>query len=160
MKITVAAVGRIRGGPEADLIEEYASRTRKAGRILGLTDLEFTDSAESRKPSAHARKMHEAAWLVSQCSSKSKLIALDERGKSINSEAFARTLQSEIDSGTSQLVFALGGPDGLAKCVHDRADLVISFGPMTWPHKLARAMLAEQIYRAVTILTNHPYHRA
>ena len=98
-----------------------------------------------------------AVW--ASCPSIAYVIALDERGKNMTSEAFAGELGRLLDNGTREVAFLIGGPDGHAAAVQGRAGLVVSLGKMTWPHRLARVMLAEQIYRSVTILVNHPYHR-
>lgn len=155
MLITVAAVGKLKAGPERELYDRYVERAAAAGRSLGLTfaTREFT---ESRASSADARKGAEAKSLLALgCIT----VALDEGGKAIDSRAFAERLARWRDDGNSDLVLALGGPDGHGPELLRKSALRIAFGPMTWPHQLARIMLAEQLYRAVTILSGHPYHR-
>ena len=101
----------------------------------------------------------EAESLASALPPKAFTVVLDERGKPIGSAGFADLLRRHLERGTADLAFLIGGPDGHAPSTREAAGLVLSLGPMTWPHRLVRVMLAEQIYRAVTILVNHPYHR-
>jgi 23S rRNA (pseudouridine1915-N3)-methyltransferase len=101
----------------------------------------------------------EAQWLLAKSSARAFVVALDESGKAISSTAFAEFLRRHADTGTADIAFLIGGPDGHGAAVRRRADLSLAFGPQTWPHRLVRVMLAEQIYRAVTIMVNHPYHR-
>jgi 23S rRNA (pseudouridine1915-N3)-methyltransferase len=124
-----------------------------------LSSIAIQEFPESRKPDTAARKAEEANALLAACPPGASIIALDERGKTLSSQQFADVVRRELDAGTSDLVFCIGGPDGHGGTVHNAASLTLSFGRMSWPHKLARAMLGEQIYRAVTILVNHPYHR-
>ena len=159
MKVTIAAIGRMKSGPEADLLDTYLTRARQQGRQAGLSSIAIQEFPESRKPDIAARKAEEANALLAACPPGASIIALDERGKTLSSQQFADIVRRELDAGTSDLVFCIGGPDGHGDTVHNAASLTLSFGRMSWPHKLARAMLAEQIYRAVTILVNHPYHR-
>ena len=159
MKLTIAAVGRMKAGPMAELVDTYAGRTRQAGGPAGITGLNIVDFPESRKATAHARASEEAALLNNAIPSGGVLIVLDERGKPVSTADFAKIIRTELESGTQNLVFAVGGPDGLADEFRTNASHTVSFGHMTWPHMLARVLLAEQIYRVVTILVNHPYHR-
>ncbi|MEE4235808.1 MAG: 23S rRNA (pseudouridine(1915)-N(3))-methyltransferase RlmH [Anderseniella sp.] len=159
MKLSIAAIGRMKSGPEADLLAIYLARARQQGRPAGITAITLADTAESRKDSAGARKADEARWLLGTAGPAACLVALDERGKTLSSEEFAGLIRQELDAGTSEIAFCLGGPDGHGQALRDAARHLVSFGRMTWPHKLARVMLAEQVYRSVTILVNHPYHR-
>lgn len=155
MLITVAAVGKLKAGPERELYDRYVERAAAAGRSLGLT-FASRELTESRASSADARKGAEAESLLALGGI---TVALDEGGKAIDSRAFAERLARWRDDGNSDLVLALGGPDGHGPELLRKSALRIAFGPMTWPHQLARIMLAEQLYRAVTILSGHPYHR-
>jgi 23S rRNA (pseudouridine1915-N3)-methyltransferase len=159
LKLTIAAIGRMKAGPMAELVDTYAKRTRQAGRQAGITALNVADFAESRKSTASARAGEEAALLTNAAPSGAVLIVLDERGKSVSTAEFAKIIKTELESGTQDLVFAVGGPDGHSPEIRKKAQYMVSFGHMTWPHMLARVLLAEQIYRVVTILVNHPYHR-
>lgn len=152
MRLTIAAVGRSKPGPLRDLYEEYAGRLTWA---LTLKEVEV----KKRLPPAETTKA-EGDLLLAAVPSGAIAVALDERGKALDSAAFAARLGGWRDGGAADIVFLLGGADGHAQSVRDRADLLLSFGVMTWPHMLARAMLAEQIYRAQQILAGHPYHRA
>ncbi len=160
MKLTIAAVGRLKAGPEKLLADDYLKRAEGMGRKAGISAIRVQDFSESQASSAAARMAEEARILASAVPPRSFSIVLDERGKAMASEAFAGLMQRQLDHGTSDMTFVIGGPDGHAPETRERADLLLSFGPMTWPHRLVRVMLFEQIYRAVTIMTGHPYHRA
>jgi 23S rRNA (pseudouridine1915-N3)-methyltransferase len=160
MKLHILAIGRLKAGPELELFDDYAKRARGLGRSCGITALETRDFGESRLPEATGRMAAEATLLTGACPDPSFSIVLDERGKSLSSEDFSSFFRRHLDQGTSSMAFLIGGPDGHDAELRRKAGLVLSFGPMTWPHRLARVMLAEQIYRAVTILVKHPYHRA
>lgn len=153
MRIAIVAVGRLPRGPEAELVSRYAERATAAGRALGLGPVEVVE-AEAKRPGPAA----EAAALAPHLDG-AHVIACDEHGRARASRAFAADLARLRDQGARRLAFAIGGADGLAPQVLDRAQARLAFGPQTWPHALARAMLAEQLYRAVTILAGSPYHR-
>jgi 23S rRNA (pseudouridine1915-N3)-methyltransferase len=159
MKLHVLAIGRLKAGPELALFDDYLKRARGLGRSCGVTDIGARDFPEAKLPDAKARMAAEAALLASATPDPSFRIVLDERGKALTSDDFAHLLERHLDQGTGSLAFLIGGPDGHAPETRGKAGLLLSFGPMTWPHRLARVMLAEQIYRAVTILVKHPYHR-
>ena len=153
MNLAIAAIGRPGRGPEAALAADYAARATVTGRALGLGPLELID-LEPRK----SGKASEAELLLATAEG-AHLIACDERGRTWGSRAFADHVAMLRDRGERRLVFAIGGADGLDASVLDTAASALAFGPQTWPHALARAMLAEQLYRAVTILAGSPYHR-
>lgn len=159
MRVTIAAVGRLKPGCERDLFERYRDRATNAGRQVAIGPLESLETAESTRRSAGERRAEEGEALLSRLDPGSTLIALDEAGKCFDSRAFAHRLAKFRDDGTRDLACAIGGPDGHGAGVLDRAELVLAFGPMTLPHGLVRVVLAEQIYRAVTIIAGHPYHR-
>jgi 23S rRNA (pseudouridine1915-N3)-methyltransferase len=158
MKITIAAVGRLKAGAEREIAERLMSRASAAGRQIGLS-FAAREFAESRAGSPERRKTEEADALLAAVPEKAVLVALDERGKAMDSRAFAERLRKWRDAGASEVVFAIGGADGHGASILERSDLHIAFGAMTWPHQFVRLMLAEQLYRAVTILSGHPYHR-
>jgi 23S rRNA (pseudouridine1915-N3)-methyltransferase len=160
MKIGVAAIGLLKSGPEKLLAADYELRILGAGRNAGLSGFSAQEWAESRGATADLRKAEEAKRLWSAMPQDSVVIALDERGKPMSSQEFANFVQQQAESGTRNLFFLIGGPDGHAPETRAKAHKILSFGPMTFPHRLLRVMLLEQIYRAVTILVNHPYHRA
>lgn len=158
MNVTIAAVGRMKAGPERELLERYLGRADAAGRKLSLTFAE-REIVESRAGDTTRRKTEEAAALLAALPPGAVLVALDEGGRSLDSRALAERIARWRDDGVPELVFALGGPDGHGEALMARAALRLAFGTMTWPHQLARIMLTEQLYRAVTILSGHPYHR-
>ena len=156
MKITIAAVGRMKPGPEKLLLGDYLDRAVQAGRGLALGPFTVTEIDERKARDRAAQ----SARLIEAIPSGATVIALDERGKTFSSPDFARMLATLRDQGASETIFLIGGADGHNKALRDRADRLLSFGPMVWPHMLARVMLAEQLYRAVSILSGSPYHRA
>ena len=158
MQIMIAAIGRMKAGPERDLAERYIDRVNKAGRNLGLS-LSVREFPESRAAAPAARKAQEAAAVLGALPSGAVLVALDEGGRNLDSRAFAARVAGWRDGGAGSLAFVIGGADGLGDGVLTAAELRLALGTMTWPHQLVRLMLAEQLYRAVTILTGHPYHR-
>ncbi|MDP2120225.1 MAG: 23S rRNA (pseudouridine(1915)-N(3))-methyltransferase RlmH [Hoeflea sp.] len=160
MRITLFAVGRLKAGPESELSSRYLDRFAKSGGALGLDFVRTIEIPESRAATAELRKKDEAAQLARALPEGAALILLDERGKTPDSPGFAALLARLRDEGRRDLVLAIGGADGLDPDLHAGADAVISFGRMTWPHQLVRILAAEQLYRAVTILSGHPYHRA
>jgi 23S rRNA (pseudouridine1915-N3)-methyltransferase len=160
MRISVHAVGRMKAGPEKELADRFFDRFKKAGPAIGLEFSGISELPESRAQSAAERKSDEAARLVEKIATGAHLILLDERGKNFSSDEFARHLGRLKDGGQRDLAIAIGGPDGFDPAFRDTAGLVLSFGKATWPHQLVRVMLAEQLYRAATILSGHPYHRA
>ena len=155
MKLTICAVGRLRRGPEADLIDDYLTRAGRTGRNLGLGPASVTE-VEDKKGGGMAA---EAALLGRALPGGARIIALDERGKLMTSPEFATLLAGWRDEGVSETAFVIGGEDGIDPALRGRANATLSFGKMVWPHMLARVMLAEQIYRATTILAGSPYHR-
>lgn len=159
MRLVVAAIGRRRGSPEAALIDGYAGRIGAVGRGLSLGPVDIVESDAARDPQVDERRRREWGWLSGVVPAGAKRIVLDERGASVPSAVFAARLGGWRDQGAPSACFLLGGPDGHAAQARESADLLLAFGPQTWPHLLARAMLLEQIYRAVTILAGHPYHR-
>lgn len=160
MRIEICAVGRLRAGPEKTLLDEYLGRANASGRGLGFSALSLIEVEEKRRLEGEALKTAEAALLKSAMPRGATIVALDERGRTEPSEAFAARIGQWRDSGVSDLAFVIGGADGLAASLRSEATHVLAFGPMTWPHMLVRVLLAEQLYRAVSILAGHPYHRA
>jgi 23S rRNA (pseudouridine1915-N3)-methyltransferase len=158
MRIVVAAVGRLKRGPESDLAERYRERAVKSGRGIGLRSLEIIEIAESRAREAQRRMLEESIALANVIPKDAATVLLDPRGEALDSNGFTKRLRGWNDSGRD-VAFVIGGPDGLAPTLSDAADLHLAFGALTWPHQLVRVMLLEQIYRSVTILSGHPYHR-
>jgi 23S rRNA (pseudouridine1915-N3)-methyltransferase len=158
MRIVVAAVGRMKRGAERELSERYRERAAKAGRGIGLRSLEVIEIAESRARDASRRMLEESIALANIIPKDAATVLLDPRGETLDSNAFTARLRGWNDSGRDA-AFVIGGPDGLAPTLAEKAALRLAFGPATFPHQLVRVMLLEQLYRAVTILTGHPYHR-
>ena len=159
MKITIAAVGKLKAGAEAELVRRYIERASDQGRTLGISIAE-REIAEGKEARAADRAAREAGLLLATVPDTASVVVLDERGKTQTSPDFARWLKGQREAKTADLVFVIGGPDGLDESIRKRAALLLSFGAMTIPHQLVRALLAEQIYRALTIVAGHPYHRA
>ncbi|PZQ97832.1 MAG: 23S rRNA (pseudouridine(1915)-N(3))-methyltransferase RlmH [Cereibacter sphaeroides] len=155
MRLHVCAVGRLRAGPERALTDDYRERFDRTGRALSLGPLSEHE-VEDRKGGGMSA---EADLLARAIPQGAVVVALDERGQMLTSPEFAKRLADWRDGGRQDVAFIIGGADGIAPALRDRADLLISFGRMVWPHMLVRVMLAEQIYRAATILSGSPYHR-
>jgi 23S rRNA (pseudouridine1915-N3)-methyltransferase len=158
MRVTIAAIGRLKAGPERELLDRYLDRAGKAGKRLSLS---FTvrEFPESRAATAATRKIEEASAVLAALPAGAMLVALDESGTGLDSRSFAARIGKWRDGGAEDLVLAIGGPDGHGDAILGKAALRLAFGGMTWPHQLVRLMLAEQLYRVVTILSGHPYHR-
>lgn len=150
MRLTICTVGRLKAGPERDLIAKYTKRVQ--------WPLEIVEVEERRKLSAAELKSRESELLAGALPAGTIRIAMDERGKTLSSQDFAGKLGAWRDQGRD-IAFLVGGAGGLSPEHRKNADLVLSFGAATWPHMLARVMLVEQIYRAQEILAGHPYHR-
>ncbi len=155
LRVHICAVGRLRSGPERELLDDYLRRFDRSGRALGLGPVQLHE-VEDRKGGG----MGAEAGLLSAVIPKGAVIcALDERGKLMSSPEFAGRLASWRDDGRGDLAFVIGGADGIDPSLRARADAKLSFGKMVWPHMLARVMLSEQLYRAASILAGAPYHR-
>ena len=146
-------------GPERELTARFLDRAVAGGKALGLSAFTVTELTESRAGSTAARKAEEAKALTAHLPAAGITIALDERGKTLGSDDFAQRLLRWRDDGKPAVSFVIGGADGLDPAFVQSASLTLSFSPLTWPHQLVRIMLAEQLYRATTILSGHPYHR-
>ncbi len=155
MRLHICAVGRMRSGPEKILTDDYLERFEKAGRQFGLGPVHMHE-VEDKKNLGPAG---EAPLLQRVIPDGARVVALDERGKVMSSPKFAQVLADWRDDGCGDLAFVIGGADGLDPMLRKRADMMLSFGAMVWPHMLIRAMLAEQIYRAGQIIAGTPYHR-
>ena len=159
MRLGIVAVGRLKSGPERDLVERYRLRIEGIGRGLGFSGPEMVEVPESRARREQDRRAEEAAALLDRARG-AALLAFDERGRSPTSQALADRIRAWRDEGRPALVCVIGGPDGLDAAVRQGANLVVSFGALTLPHQIVRVLVAEQLYRALTILSGHPYHRA
>jgi 23S rRNA (pseudouridine1915-N3)-methyltransferase len=159
MRIVVAAVGRMKQGPERELAERFRKRAAASGRTVGLQDCDIVEIKESRAGDAQRRILEESIAIANLVPERAVTVILDEHGDSMNSASFAGRLQGWRSEDRPAVVFIIGGADGLATSLRQNANLRLAFGAATWPHQLVRIMLLEQLYRAVTILSGHPYHR-
>jgi 23S rRNA (pseudouridine1915-N3)-methyltransferase len=160
MRIIIAAVGRLKQGPETELAERYRKRAAQTGRNLGLRDIEVVEIRESRAADAGKRMLEESIAIANIIPPGAPVVLLDVQGKNLDSASLAAQIGKWRSGDRPAVAFLIGGADGLAESLRDKASLRLSFGLVTWPHQLVRVMLLEQIYRATTILTGHPYHRA
>lgn len=156
MRVHLCAVGRLRAGPERDLIDDYRARFDRTGRAMALGPFSEHEVEDKKGGGMEA----EAELLVRALPAGALLVTLDERGRVLSSPEFADQLAKWRDGGRQDVAFVIGGADGIAPSLRARADFSISFGRMVWPHMLVRVMLAEQLYRAASILAGAPYHRA
>jgi 23S rRNA (pseudouridine1915-N3)-methyltransferase len=156
VRLHICAVGRLRAGPERTLIDDYVTRFDRTGRALGLGPLTEHEVEDKRGGGMAA----EADLLARAVPGGAVLVCMDERGRVLPSPAFAGMLAQWRDAGRQDVAFVIGGADGIDAGLRAKADASLSFGAMVWPHMLVRVMLAEQLYRAATILGGGPYHRA
>jgi 23S rRNA (pseudouridine1915-N3)-methyltransferase len=159
MRIVLVCVGRLKAGPERDLFERYFGRLSEGARGVGLAGVDRREVDESRARRPEDRRAAEAEAIVAATPAGAAVVVLDERGRSPTSLEWAADIGRARDASRSAYVVVIGGPDGLSASLRERADRVIGFGAMTWPHQLVRVMASEQLYRAVSILAGHPYHR-
>ncbi len=150
----------MKNGPEKALFNDYYDRCNKAGLKIGLGPVQLAEIVEAKNPHKSERQRIEAEGLNRMPIQNSRIVVLDEHGRNLTSVALSDQLQCWRDDGVRQASFLIGGPDGLDKSVIGSADLVVSFGTMTWPHMIARILLIEQLYRTISLLSGHPYHRA
>ena len=160
MRVLIAAVGRLKQGPERELAASYRKRAEATGRGLGLRDIEVVEIRESRAQDAERRRVEESIAIANVIPEGAVVIVLDGRGENLDSTGLAGLLREWRAEDRAAVCFVLGGADGLAPSLVERAQLRLAFGKATWPHQLVRIMLLEQVYRAATILSGHPYHRA
>jgi len=160
MRILVAAVGRLKQGPERELAASYRKRAEQAGRGFGLRQIEIVEIRESRAVDAARRKVEESIAIANVLPEDALIVMLDEQGQNLDSVTLAGQLREWRAEDRADVCFLIGGADGLAETLSARAKLKLAFGKATWPHQFVRIMLLEQLYRAGTILAGHPYHRA
>lgn len=160
MKLELLAIGKLKAGPERELVGRYADRLKAMGRAVHLEGPRLIELPESAARRDADRKAEEAAALLGALSESARLILLDESGSTLSSESFAGMIRDERDKGTGCLAFAIGGADGHGEAMRMRAQQVLSFGAMTMPHQIVRVLVLEQLYRAATMIAGHPYHRA
>jgi 23S rRNA (pseudouridine1915-N3)-methyltransferase len=160
MRVVIAAVGRLKLGPERDLAERYRKRAADIGRNAGIPVFEIVEIRESRADTAERRMLEESIAIANVIPEGAATVLLDERGENLSSAVLAGRLRDWRVANRPATAFVIGGHDGLAVTLRDKAELTLAFGAATWPHQLVRIMLLEQLYRALTILAGHPYHRA
>jgi 23S rRNA (pseudouridine1915-N3)-methyltransferase len=160
MRIVIAAVGRLKQGPERELVAAYRKRAEAISRSYGLREIEIVEIRESRAQDVERRRTEESVAILNVVPDRAIVVILDERGSNLDSAALAGLLRKWREEDSAAVCFVIGGADGLAQNLRDRAKLKLAFGAATWPHQLVRTMLLEQLYRAGTILAGHPYHRA
>ena len=158
MRLGIICIGRMKAGPERELFSRYSERIGSI-RNLGLEGLEVREFDESRARNGAARIVEEGAALLAALTPEASLAVFDERGKAASSREFADYISRERDAGRKSMWFAIGGAEGLDSRLRERAQAVFCFGAMTLPHQFVRILAAEQIYRAITIMSGHPYHR-
>jgi 23S rRNA (pseudouridine1915-N3)-methyltransferase len=159
MRVIIAAVGRLKQGPERELATAYRKRAESIGRNLGLRDFEIVEIRESRAQDAERRRTEESIAIANVIPERAIVAILDERGENVDSAAFAALLRKWREEDHPAVCFIIGGADGLAQSLRERAKIKLAFGAATWPHQIIRIMMLEQLYRAGTILAGHPYHR-
>ena len=159
MELRIVAIGKVKAGPERDLVARYRDRAGAMARGIGFSGPEIVELGESRERRAEDRQAEEAARIRERVGS-GRLAVLDERAPAVTSEAFAAHLGALRDGGRIPLSFVIGGPDGLDPALRSEAGWMIAFGALTIPHQIVRVLLLEQIYRAFTIIAGHPYHRS
>jgi 23S rRNA (pseudouridine1915-N3)-methyltransferase len=160
MRFIVAAVGRLKTGPERELAEHFRKRAVDAGRQVGIREVEVIEIRESRVREPERRVLEESIALANAIPGDAVSVVLDEHGQSLDSVSLARLMRTWRDTGKPVVAFVIGGADGLGPQIKQQASVTLAFGAMTWPHQLVRIMLLEQLYRVITILAGHPYHRA
>jgi 23S rRNA (pseudouridine1915-N3)-methyltransferase len=159
MRILIAAVGRLKQGPERELAATYRKRAEQVGRNLGLREIEIVEIRESKAQDVERRRTEESIAIANIIPERAVVAILDERGENLDSAALAALLQQWRSEDRPAACFIIGGADGLSQSLRERAKLRLAFGAATWPHQLVRVMMLEQLYRAGTILAGHPYHR-
>ena len=160
MRLLILAIGHARGTPEGTLTDDFLGRAKVMGRQLGFPAVAAEELPVSKLREAKARIADEGARLARRIPEGAHVISMDAKGKGMTSEDFAEMLAAMRDAGARDLVFLIGGPDGLDPGPALKTGRSLALGPQTRPHLMGRAMLSEQIYRAIAILANHPYHRA
>jgi 23S rRNA (pseudouridine1915-N3)-methyltransferase len=160
MRIVIAAVGRLKQGPERELAAAYRKRAEAIGRASGVREIEIVEIRESRANDAERRRTEESIAIANVIPDRAAVAILDERGENLDSVALAAQIQKWRAEDRPAVCFVVGGADGLAQSLREKAKLKLAFGATTWPHQLVRIMILEQLYRAGTILAGHPYHRA
>ena len=159
MRLLLAAVGRLKAGAERDFAARYFDRVEQAARGVGISSIEVIEIKDSRAKDIGRRRLEEAIALANVIPDGAVTVVLDSHGENVASTAFAGEIRAWRDSGREVLAFVIGGQDGLGDEIKRQANFTLAFGAATWPHQFVRIMLLEQLYRAITIIAGHPYHR-
>jgi 23S rRNA (pseudouridine1915-N3)-methyltransferase len=159
LKVSLAVIGQLKSGPERELVDRYTDRFTKIAPSLGMEFRGTSQTSESKARDSETRKREEAKALLGDGDAPSLLLVFDERGKPLSSQEFANLIGKWRDEGARTMLAVIGGADGLHESIREKADRIVSFGAMTMPHQLVRVLACEQLYRATTILSGHPYHR-
>lgn len=159
MRLLLISVGRLKGGPERELFERYFKRLVDLARGTGISGVDLREIEEGRARRPEDRRAEEARLILAALPKGARLALLDERGAALTSAQWAAAIGGARDGATPAYALVIGGPDGLDPSLRDKAQSVLSFGAMTWPHQLVRVMAAEQLYRSLSLLAGHPYHR-
>lgn len=160
MRLTLIGVGRLKSGPERELFDRYFKRLGDMARSQGISEVELREIEEGRARRPQDRQAEEARAILAVAPKGAWLALLDERGAAMTSAQWAAEIGKARDGAVPAYAVVVGGPDGLDASLRTQARTILSFGAMTWPHQLVRAMASEQLYRALSILGGHPYHRA
>ena len=160
MRLTLIGVGRLKSGPERELFDRYFKRLGDMARSQGISEVELREIEEGRARRPQDRQAEEARAILAVAPKGAWLALLDERGAAMTSAQWAAEIGKARDGAVPAYAVVVGGPDGLDASLRTQARMILSFGAMTWPHQLVRAMASEQLYRALSILGGHPYHRA
>lgn len=160
MRLLLIGVGRLKAGPERELFERYFKRLGDLGRTSGFAGVDLREIDEGRAKRAEDRQAEEARLMRAALPKGARLVVLDERGAALSSAQWAAEIGKARDEAVPTYALAIGGPDGHDPALRSEAYRVLSFGALTWPHQLVRVMAAEQLYRSLSILVGHPYHRA
>lgn len=160
MRLALLCIGRLKAGPERELVERYLARLTASARSAGLSGVDLREFDESKARRAEDRKAEEARTFRAALPAGALAVALDERGQSLTSPDFSARILRARDGGVPSFALLIGGPDGLDPELRQNCALSLAFGALTWPHQIVRILAAEQLYRAVTLMTGHPYHRA
>lgn len=159
MQLIIYVIGKMKNNPFSFMVDDYLNRLKNSAKNIGISSVILYEASQSRENKSDLRKKEEAQKLLDFIKPGAKLILCDEDGQNLTSRDLSNKFDKLIQSGAGQICFAIGGADGFDDNLKQQAELLLSFGKLTWPHQLARVMLVEQLYRVVTILLNHPYHR-
>jgi 23S rRNA (pseudouridine1915-N3)-methyltransferase len=160
VRLLLIGIGRLKAGPERELFDRYFKRLGELARNSGIAGVDLREIDEGRGRRPEERQAEESRLILASLPRGARLVLLDERGVALSSPQWAAEIGKARDGGAASYALAIGGPDGFDPALREKAQTIVSFGAMTWPHQLVRVMAAEQLYRSLSILVGHPYHRA